>query len=280
MRTAPSPRALLVVAVLALLGVAVAPAMASAAPPEVLLPEILLTETDAGRASTTVNVALDRPNPYPFPVAVVVQDKATGSATSGSDYVPIPSRPVVWWPGQRIASFPVTLLGDDVTEAHETIRLRLTAPIGVSIVDSEMDLVIGNNDPLGMTGPLDPPLISLPNVHIPEGDAGCDDYRVTLLLSRPAPAAGSVGVVDYTSVGVPGANPPRTYGAATPGVDYMSFPEFSLPVPRGATSVSFPVLICGDRQTEGDEEIDIRIVAPVGLDIIDNDLDLILDNED
>src|SRR4051812_42214797 len=262
MKRTPPPRALLVIAVLALAGVAAAPAKASAAPPEVLLPEMIVTETDAGRASTTVNVALDRPNPYPFPVAVVVQDTANGSATSGSDYVPIPARPLVWWPGQRITSFPVTLLGDDVTEANETIRLRITAPLGVSIVDSETDILIGNNDSWLTTSPLDPPLITLPNVHLPEGDAGCGDYQMTLLLSRPAPAAASVEVVDFTTVPVPGANPPRNYGTATPGLDYVSFPAFFLKFPRGATSASFPIHICGDRLPEGDEEIDIRVDAP------------------
>jgi hypothetical protein len=60
----------------------------------------------------------------------------------------------------------------------------------------------------------------------------------------------------------------------------VSFPAFFLKFPRGATSASFPIHICGDRLPEGDEEIDIRVDAPTGLDVIDNDLDLILDNDD
>ena len=38
--------------------------------------------------------------------------------------------------------------------------------------------------------------------------------------------------------------------------------------------------ICGDEQREGDEEIDIRVMAPQGLQIGDNDLDLVLRNDD
>ena len=78
---------------------------------------------------------------------------------------------------------------------------------------------------------------------------------------------------------MPGSNPPRTYGTATDGEDYETLTPFTLDFPTGATTATFPVNICGER-SEGDEEIDIRVMAPQGLQIGDNDLDLVLRNDD
>jgi len=274
---------LLIAAMLALF--AAAPAAASAAPPEVLMPNIQLLETDAGRAPTLVNVALDRPNPYPFPVSVLVYDLTgqqppvtQGPATPGADYVPFGAFRLKWYPGQQIAKFPVTLLGDTVVEGDEDIRIIIGAPLGVTIRDNDANFIISENDPYYTTGPFDLPMISLPNVHIREADSGCAPYHVSLLLSRPAPRAASVQVIDTTRVQDFGTNPPTFYGSAMPGSDYVTFAPITLTFARGQSAATFPVTICGDQLSEGDEEIDIRVVGPSDLSIIDNDLNLILDN--
>ena len=287
MQRTPQLRTLLAVAALALAGVAAAPAMASAAPPEVLMPNIQLLETDAGSTPTLVNVALDRPNPYPVPVSVLVYDLTgqqppvtQGAATPGVDYVPFAAFRLKWYPGQQIATFPVTLLGDTVVEGDEDIRIIIGSPLGVTIRDNDANFIIGENDPSVTTGPFDLPLISLPNVHIREADSGCAPYQVSLLLSRPARKAASVIVIDTTMVPNIGSNPPTFYGSATPGSDYMTFAPITLKFRRGQSAATFPVTICGDTQHEEDEEIDIRVVGPSELSILDNDLNLILDNGD
>jgi hypothetical protein len=75
-------------------------------------------------------------------------------------------------------------------------------------------------------------------------------------------------------------NPPRTYGNATPGVDYVPFAPFRLSFATGTSAATFPIAIRGDTLPEADEEIDVRISAPAGIAIVDNDLDLILRNDD
>ena len=72
----------------------------------------------------------------------------------------------------------------------------------------------------------------------------------------------------------------RTYGTATPGVDYLAFPSFRLAFAAGASAATFPIHLCGDTLQEIDEEIDVRISGPSGLRIADNDLDLVLRNDD
>ena len=71
-----------------------------------------------------------------------------------------------------------------------------------------------------------------------------------------------------------------THGSATPGVDYVTFAPFRLYFPAGANSARFPVQVCGDTDPEADEEIDIRAAAPAGVQLVDNDLDLVLRNND
>jgi len=258
---------------------------AHAAPPlEPQLVNLRIAEADAPNASALiVNVALDRPNPFPFPVSVGVGDythivvrgssppRTYGTATAGSDYKAITPFRLEWAPGQQVARFAVSLYGDTVDEPDENINIRISGPsAGIDIGDNDIDIVVADNDPLGTTNPFAMPLVQFPNAQLSEPDAGCLPYLVSLHLARPAPYEGSVVVRDYT----------LTHGSATPGVDYVTFAPFRLYFPAGANSARFPVQVCGDTDLEADEEIDIRAAAPAGVQLVDNDLDLVLRNND
>ena len=90
-------------------------------------------------APLTINVALDRPNPYSVPVSVIVRrlhdaagarhdahlrHRDAGSPTTRRS----PSSGCHWAPGQQIATFAVTLLGDTLDEADENINIRISGP--------------------------------------------------------------------------------------------------------------------------------------------------------
>jgi hypothetical protein len=269
---------LLALGVATALTLALAPA-AAAASPEVHLPNLRVGEADAALpAPLTINVALDRPNPYSVPVSVIVHDFTTrpgyGTATPGADYTPIPQFRLYWAPGQQVATFPVTLLGDTLDEPEENINIRISGPSGVRIGDNDIDIVLRDNDPNPLLGST----VLMPNAAITEADAGCAPYEVTVHLTEPAPAPASVIVGDFTARPVPGTN--RTYGTATPGVDYLAFGSFTLPFAAGANAATFPIHLCGDTVTEIDEEIDVRVSGANGVRIADNDLDLVLRNDD
>jgi chitinase len=279
---------LLALGVATALTLALAPA-AHAAAPEVHLPNLGVGEADSATGTqVTINVALDRPNPYAVPVSVIVGDYTTvgvrnsnpprtyGTATPGADYAPITQFRLTWAPGQQIATFPVTLLGDTLDEPDENINIRISGPSGVTIRDNDIDIVLRDNDPNAIFGSR----LLLPNAELTEPDAGCPPYEVTLHLTRPAAQAASVAVGDYSTVPVPGSNPPRTYGTATPGSDYVAFAPFRLHFPAGSNRATFAIRVCGDTVPEGDEEIDVRVSAPAGLELVDNDLDLILRRDD
>ena len=131
-------------------------------------------------------------------------------------------------------------------------------------------VVLRDNDPLGTTTPGAPSLVLLPNAWLSEPDVGCSDYVASVLLARPTPLGGSVLLVDGTAL----------YGSATAGSDYAAFAPLRLNFPAGSNSARFVLQICGDALPEADEEIDIRAVAPVGVQLVDNDLDLVLRNDD
>ena len=146
--------------------------------------------------------------------------------------------------------------------------MRIAAPEGgVTIRDNDVDIVIGDNDPLGTTGPFTPPRVILPSVEIREPDTGCYPYEMSLQLARPVPSwspEASVGVFDYTPLPVPNSDPPRTYGDAEPGSDYLPIAPFRLPFAQGESAATFPIEVCGDTRPEGDEEIDVRVAGPDG----------------
>ena len=266
------------------LTLALASPAAAASPPEVHLPNLAVGEADAATAPLTINVALDQPNPNPYPVSVIVGDFTTrpvpgttrtyGTATPGQDYAPITQSLITWAPGQQIATFGVTLLGDTLDEAEENINIRISGPSGVTIRDNDIDIVLRDNDPNAILGSR----LLLPNAALREPDTGCAPYEVNIHLTRPATADGSVSVGDFTTRPVPGTN--RTYGTATPGADYLPFNSFRLKFPAGATTGAFAIHVCGDTAREIDEEIDVRVSGPVGVEIADNDLDLVLRNDD
>jgi hypothetical protein len=293
----PSRKRLAAVTTLAL-GIALAgggSAAAKPADPKLILPSVWISAADAGKAPLQVNIALDRPNPHDHPVSVIVGDFTTrpvpgsnpprtyGDATPGADYVAFPQFRLYWAPGQRVATFPITLIGDTLDEAaEEEIDVRFSGPDGIRIADNDIDVYIRDNDPLGTTPPSALPVPKLTNSIALEGDAGCAPHQYSVHLSRPNTSGRtiSVGVYDYTTVPVPGSNPPRSYGDATPGSDYVAFAPFRLSFPPGATAASFPIELCGDAAVEGDEHINVRIAAPAGVDISDNDMSIYLRNDD
>jgi hypothetical protein len=272
-----------------------APAPVPPPDPTLILPNMSISEADSGKAPLYVNIALDRPNPHNRPISVIVGDFTTrpvpnaspprtyGTASPGQDYLAFQSFRLSWAPGQRVASFPITLLGDTADEpAEEEIDVRFSGPDGIHIADNDIDVLIRDNDPLGTSLPGALPVPKLTNSWAYEGDADCAAHQVSVHLSRPNTSGRpvSVGVYDYTNIPVPNSIPPRNYGDATPGSDYVGFAPFRLSFAPGATSAAFPIQLCGDTAVEADEHINVRIAAPDGVDIADNDISIYLRNDD
>lgn len=255
--------------------------------PTLLLPNLVVSEGDVGRAAVVVNVGLSAPNPLDRPLSVQVVDYSAvplpgdggtyGTATPGQDYVSFAPFRLRFRPGQQVARFTVRLRGDRLPEAAEEIDIRFD-DTELTVGDNDIDLVIGDDDSDGGAHPKRP-LLLLPNQVMPEPDTGCFAYRVSVLLDRPARRPARVDAVDFSGVPLP---PPATgtYGTATAGSDYLTFATRTLTFPRGSRSGRLPITICGDATPEGDEEIDVRFDNAHRLAVLDNDIDLILADDD
>ena len=285
-----SPRRLAGLATASLLALgalaAGAPAAQAVTPPTLLLPNMVISEGDAGKAAFVVNVGLSAPNPYDHPVSVEVVDFSAvplpggggtyGTATPGQDYVAFAPFRLTFQPGQQVARFSIRLKGDTVPEGDEEIDVRFDDTT-FTVGDNDIDLVLADDDT--SPTPHKKPLLLLPNQVMPEPDTGCFGYQVSVLLDRPAVRRSHVDAVDFTGVPLP---PPATgtYGTATAGADYLTFPTRTLTFAPGSRATRLPVTICGDTAPEGGEEVDVRFDNTRRIAIGDNDIDLVLSDND
>lgn len=256
--------------------------------PTVLLPNVQVAEGASGTAQFLVNVALSAPNPFDHQVTLGVYDFSStplpggggatyGTATPGSDYVAFDPFHLVFRPGQQVATFPIRIKGDRVVEGDEEIDVRFGDTV-LTVGDNDIDLVLVDDDATGSTL-TKKPLVNLPNQVVPEADSGCFPFKVSVLLDRPAPVAGTIDAYDFTTTPLPGGGG-ATYGTATPGTDYQGFGTVRLPFSQGARASTLTVRLCGDTAVEADEEVDVRFAGTTAFAVGDNDIDLVLGNED
>ncbi len=93
-------------------------------------PEV--TEPDTSQATQMLfTVALDETSSQEITVAYA--DAATGTATSGTDYVAITAGTLTFAPGETSKSVAVNVIGDTLEEGDETIVLRLSSPTNAAL---------------------------------------------------------------------------------------------------------------------------------------------------
>ena len=240
-----------------------------------------------------MNIALDRPNPHAHPVSVIVGDFTTrpvpgsnpprtyGTATPGEDYVAFQPFRLYWAPGQRVASFPIALLGDTLDEAaEEEIDVRFSGPDGIRIADNDIDVYLRDNDPLGTTLPGALPVPKLTNSRALEGDAGCARTGTRSTSRGPTERSRDLGrrLRLHDACRCP-AQSARNYGDATPGVDYVAFAPFRLSFPPSATAPRSRSR-CAGHHGRGRRAHQRADRGPGRVDFADNDMSIYLRNDD
>jgi hypothetical protein len=192
-----------------------------------------------GASSATFAVALAPVQPSAASVSYATAD---GSATAGSDYVPV-SGTLGFGPCQGSATVTVPIVGDVVDEPNEAFVVNLFNPSGASIGDGQAQGTITDDDPT--------PEVVVLDCAVTEGDAGSQPCPFRLSLTNPSAATVTL---DYAT-----AN-----GSATAGADYTP----------AAGSVTFPGLttapqtvnvgVNGDFGTEGDETFVLNLSGAAG----------------
>ncbi|MYI80420.1 MAG: hypothetical protein F4060_10835, partial [Holophagales bacterium] len=175
-----------------------------------------------------------------------------GTATAGTDYETFEAGTLLFEPGETSKSVEVTVLGDVLDEADETVIVELSDASGARI---------GEGSGTG-TGTImdddETPMLSIAAASVEEGDDGDTPLVFTVTLSE---ASGREVTVHYSESGA---------GTATVGEDYKPLDAGVLTFqPGDALSQTIEVTVLGDYQDEPDETVIVQLADAAGA-VIEN----------
>src|SRR5262249_32012296 len=146
-----------------------------------------------------------------------------GTATAGSDYAAAAGT-LTFNPGETTKTVAVTVYGDTVAEANETVLLNLSGASGAAIYRGQGGGTIFNDDP---------PTLSVADATTAvEGNSGSATAYFTVTLSLASASPVTVYYFTYD-------------GTATYGSDY-AYTSGSLTFAPGQTTAVVPVTVYGD----------------------------------
>ncbi len=199
-----------------------------------------VAEGDGGAADLTFTVTLSAASGRR--VTVDYADAGTGTATSGTDYAAVAGGTLAFAAGETSKSFTVSVTGDALDEADETVVASLSNPRNATVSTATGTGTITDDDAA--------PTLSIDSPSVAEGDGGAADMTFTVALSA---ASGKQVTVDWADAGA---------GTATSGTDYAAVAGGTLAFAAGETSKSFTVSVSGDALDEADETVVASLSNP------------------
>ncbi|MSU63714.1 MAG: hypothetical protein EXS31_15160 [Pedosphaera sp.] len=201
--------------------------------------QVSVTEGDTGLQTATIIVQLSKTSGQ----AVAVKwSTADGTALAASDYI-VASGDLAFAPGETSQSFSVFVRGDVLNEPNETFSVNLESPANATIdKDKARAVVTIVNDDV-------PPVVTITDVQVVEGNSGTQPATLTLQLSR---ASAQQVSVKWTA----------TDGTALAGSDYIAASGEAIFAP-GETSKSIVVLVNGDTVSEPDELFTVNLTSAI-----------------
>ncbi len=181
----------------------------------------------------------------PIPAAcddLIINYTVTGSATSGSDFTPLPQT-VTISAGQRSTQLAVNIIDDDSVETDETLTLSLQTSNNYSLAANTVATMTINSEDL--------------NSGLPE---------VNLSIAKRSVTEGKGGSLLIYVIRTPDNNTDQALevmlqleGTASSS-DLHTFPE-SIIIPAGKTQAHAVLVLKDDAKREGDETLSISIIA-------------------
>ncbi|WP_254564047.1 SBBP repeat-containing protein [Oscillatoria sp. HE19RPO] len=187
----------------------------------------------------TFNLTLTEPAPAG---GMTVNYTVAGTATNGTDYTAL-SGSVLIPGGSTTATIDLLPIDDGVYEPDETVEITLVA-------GTDYDLVAGSetaSHTLHSTG------VSIA-AGTPASETGPTNGTFNLTLTEPAPLGGMT--VNYTVA-----------GTATSGSDYTAL-SGSVFIPAGNTTATIDLVPTDDFLDEGDETVELSLVAGTDYDLV------------
>ncbi len=201
-----------------------------------------VTEGDSGSVNLVFTVTM---SPASSSQVTVNYAEGTGStATSGTDFTALAaSTTLTFAAGDTSKTITVSVTGDTVNEADETVVVTLSSASGATIVTASGTGTIRDNDTPGFS--IDSPSVA-------EGDSSSATLTFTVSLS---PASYQATTVSYADTGT---------GTATSGTDYTAITGSTLTFAAGDTSKTITVQVTGDIANEPDETVVITLSNATG----------------
>ncbi len=201
-------------------------------------------EGDAGTTDAVFNVTLSGQAPAPVTVRYATRD---GSATVASgDYLAAMGT-LTFAPGEPMKQVIVEVVGDTLIEPDEMFYVDLSEPAGAAIDDGQGEGTILNDDQ-------EPPVLTIDDVTLDEGDEGTTAATFMVELSRATDAGEGTVTVDYAT---------QDGTAMVADGDYLPAAG-TLTFAPGQTRRELTVEIVGDTVLEDDEGFSVLLSNPDG----------------
>jgi CSLREA domain-containing protein len=212
------------------------------APPSISIADAYaVTEGDSSAVELFFHVNLSEPSGKTIKVSFTSQDI---TATAPDDYFAInsiPSGPITFPPGATRAIISVTIRGDTLDEINETLSINLSAPVEVTISDSQGIGVIMDDDRA--------PTLFLYDSEVFEGTGGVKYAIFGVRLSAISGQTVRVNAI------------PTNGSAKAP--DDFALGEIVVEIPPGQLEQTFVVPIQSDALNETDELFYVILSSPV-----------------
>ncbi len=187
-----------------------------------------VTEGDSGSANLVFTVTLD---PASSSQVTVNYARTGGTATSGTDFTALAASTTLTFAANETSkTITVSVTGDTINEANETVIVTLSSASGADIVTASGTGTITDDDT---------PSFSINSPSVVEGDSSTTNLEFTVTLS---PASYQATKVDYATAST---------GTATAGTDFTAISTTTLTFAAGDTSKTFMVSVTGDTTDEG-----------------------------
>jgi uncharacterized repeat protein (TIGR01451 family)/MYXO-CTERM domain-containing protein len=204
--------------------------------PSVSIADVSVVEGNAGLVQAVFTLSLSAASGLPITVEYAT---AGGTAVSGTDFVAA-NGSASFAPGVVTQTIVVSVNADTLDEPDEAFTVTLANPTNTVIADGQATGTITDDD--------GPPLVSVADVSISEGDTGSIDATVVVSL---ASSSGQDITVDWSTADQ----------TALAGADYVAG-SGTLSFPAGSTSQAFLVSITGDLLDEIDEAFEVQLSNP------------------
>ena len=224
------------------------------AQPTLAISDAAVTEGNAGTTNLVFTATLSGASSQTITAGFAT---ANNTAAAPGDYASRAGS-LTFAPGATSQLLTVTVVGDTIFEADETLLVSLASPVNATLADGQGVGTIVNDDA--------PPAFAINDVIVTEGDAGATNAVFTVTLTGATELA---AVVSFAT-----AN-----GTATAGADYTGA-SGTLAFTPGTTAQQVTVAVLGDTVPEPTEAFFVNLSGVFNATIADGQgLGTILDNE-